>query len=69
MVHLANATLWLALWLLAMRAAAGVIDSPECRRDLAVADQLIHAVQLRETAFSQAISSVCAGCYGRTCKI
>jgi hypothetical protein len=40
---------WLALLLLPGQAAiAGVIDSPECRRDLAVADQLIHAVRLRE---------------------
>ena len=31
-----SAMLWLAIWLLASRGAtAGVIDSPECRRDLA----------------------------------
>ena len=51
MVRLVNAMLWLAFWLLALRgAAAGVIDSPECRRDLAIADQLIHAVRLRENS-------------------
>ena len=51
MVRLANATLWLVFWLLALRGAtAGVIDSPECRRDLAMADQLIHAVRLRENS-------------------
>ena len=34
--------LWLALLLLSRQAAiAGVIDSPECHRDLAMADQLI----------------------------
>lgn len=27
---------------------AGVVDSPACRRDLATADQLVHAVRLRE---------------------
>src|SRR3954447_8517394 len=51
MVRLANATLWLVFWLLVMRrAAAGVVDSPEYRRDLAAADQLIHAVRLRENS-------------------
>ena len=29
-------------------ATAGVIDTPDCRRDLATAHQLIHAVRLRE---------------------
>ena len=43
--------LWLALLLLSRQAAiAGVIDSPECHRDLAMADQLIHAVRLRENS-------------------
>jgi hypothetical protein len=43
--------LWLALLLLPRQAAiAGVIDSPECHRDLAMADQLIHAVRLRENS-------------------
>jgi hypothetical protein len=50
-------------------AAAGAIGNLECRRDLAIADQLIHAVRLHETAFSRVISSVCAGCCGRICKI
>ncbi len=43
--------LWLALLLLPRQVAiAGVIDSPECHRDLAMADQLIHAVRLRENS-------------------
>jgi hypothetical protein len=46
--------LWLALLLLSRQAAiAGVIDSPECHRDLAMADQLIHAVRLRENSVQQ----------------
>ena len=46
--------LWLALLLLPRQAAiAGVIDSPECHRDLAMADQLIHAVRLRENSVQQ----------------
>jgi hypothetical protein len=31
-------------------ASAGVVETPECRRDLAVADQLIHGVRLRENS-------------------
>jgi hypothetical protein len=51
MIRLANIAHWLEIWLLALRgAAAGVIDSPECRHDLAMADQLIHAVRLRESS-------------------
>src|SRR3954449_4280249 len=51
MTRFADITLWLALWLLAMQGAtAGMFDSPECRRDLAIADQLIHAVRLRENS-------------------
>ena len=43
--------LWLALLLLPRQVAiAGVIDSPECHLDLAMADQLIHAVRLRENS-------------------
>jgi hypothetical protein len=43
--------LWRALLLLPRQAAiAGMIDSPECRRDLAMADQLLHTVRLRENS-------------------
>jgi len=46
--------LWLALLLLPRQAAiAGVIDSLECHQDLAMADQLIHAVRLRENSVQQ----------------
>ena len=31
-------------------ADAGVVDSYECRRDLAMADQLVHGVRLRENS-------------------
>jgi hypothetical protein len=31
-------------------AGAGVVDSYECRRDLAMADQLVHGVRLRENS-------------------
>ena len=31
-------------------AAAGIVETPECRRDLALADQRIHAVRLRENS-------------------
>ena len=31
-------------------ASAGVVDTPDCRRDLATAHQLIHAVRLRENS-------------------
>ena len=27
---------------------AGVVDTPDCRRDLALADRLVHGVRLRE---------------------
>ena len=30
--------------------SAGIVDTPECRRDLAMAHQLIHAVRLRENS-------------------
>ncbi len=36
--------------LLAAPAVAGIINTPECHRDLAIADQLIHAVRLRENS-------------------
>jgi hypothetical protein len=50
-IGLATVILWLVIWLLAIgQAAAGVIDSPECRRDLILADQLVHAVRLRENS-------------------
>jgi hypothetical protein len=29
---------------------AGIVDTPECRRDLAAADSLIHAIRLRENS-------------------
>src|SRR5205823_8980713 len=38
-----TAAVWLVTVLIAAPAVAGVVDSPECRRDLAVADQLVHA--------------------------
>jgi len=51
MIRLTINALWLALSLLPRQAAvAGIIDSPECRRDLTMADQLIHAVRLRENS-------------------
>ena len=33
---------------LGLPASAGVVDTPECRRDLAMAHERIHAVRLRE---------------------
>ena len=36
--------------LLAAPAWAGVVDTPECRRDLALADRLVHGVRLRENS-------------------
>ena len=54
MIRFTINALWLALLLLSRQAAiAGVIDSPECHRDLAMADQLIHAVRLRENSVQQ----------------
>ena len=51
MIRLTINALWLALSLLPRQPAiAGIIDSPECRRDLTMADQLIHAVRLRENS-------------------
>ena len=51
MIRLMFNALWLALLLLPRQAAiTGVIDSPECHRDLAMADQPIHAVRLRENS-------------------
>jgi hypothetical protein len=51
MIRLTINALWLALSLLPRQPAiAGMIDSPECRRDLMMADQLIHAVRLRENS-------------------
>ena len=38
------------LWL---PAAAGIVDTPDCRRDLATAHQRIHAVRLRENTVQQ----------------
>ncbi len=43
-----KAAVFLATMLIASPGGAGVLDSPECRRDLAMANQLIHAVRLRE---------------------
>ena len=41
------ATVW---FLTAAPGVAGVVDRPECLRDLAIADQLVHAVRLRENS-------------------
>ena len=40
----------LASVLVATPAVAGSVNSPECRRDLAMADQLVHSVRLRENS-------------------
>jgi hypothetical protein len=42
--------------------AAGIVETPECRRDLAVAGELIHAVRLRE-------NSVQPGDYAGLCRL
>ena len=34
----------------AVAGASGIVETPECRRDLAVAGELIHAVRLRENS-------------------
>ncbi len=41
---------WPAVSVAASAALAGIIDTPECRRDLATADRLVHAVRLRENS-------------------
>ena len=41
---------------------AGVVDSADCRRDLALADQLVHGVRLRE-------NSVKPGDYAGLCRL
>jgi hypothetical protein len=38
----------MVLGVLGLPASAGIIDTPDCRSDLASAHQLIHAVRLRE---------------------
>lgn len=43
----------LAIALVASPGVAGIVDTPECRRDLAMADQLIHGVRLRENSVQQ----------------
>lgn len=43
-------------------AAAGIVDTPECRRDLGMAHERIHAVRLRE-------NSVQAGDYVGLCRV
>jgi hypothetical protein len=43
-------SLTLLALVVALPAAAGVVDSYECRRDLAMADQLVHGVRLRENS-------------------
>jgi len=43
-------------------ALAGIVDTPDCRRDLAVANQLIHSVRLRE-------NSVQRGDYAGLCRL
>lgn len=35
----------------AVPAAAGSVDTPQCRRDLATADRLVHGIRLREAQF------------------
>jgi hypothetical protein len=40
----------IAALLLATPSLAGIVDTPECRRDLAMADRLVHAVRLRENS-------------------
>lgn len=51
MLRFTTGALFAALLLLSGEAAiAGVIDTPECRRDLAVADRLIHAIGRRENS-------------------
>jgi hypothetical protein len=34
-------------------AGAGIVDTYECRRDLAMADRLVHGVRLRENSVQQ----------------
>ena len=49
-----SARLALAVALLGPTSAgAGVVDTYECRRDLAMADQLVHGVRLRENSVQQ----------------
>jgi len=43
-------------------AVAGIVDTYECRRDLAMADQLVHGVRLRE-------NSVKAGDFVGLCRL
>jgi len=43
----------LAVILGASPAGAGIVDTYECRRDLAMADRLVHGVRLRENSVQQ----------------
>src|SRR5205809_7973703 len=43
-----SASALFALLLIAAPAAAGVVDTPECRREMAMADRLVHGIRLRE---------------------
>jgi hypothetical protein len=52
----------LAAMLGATPAVAGIVDTYECRRDLAMADQLVHGVRLRE-------NSVKAGDFVGLCRL
>ena len=52
----------LAAMLGATPAGAGVVEAYECRRDLAMADQLVHGVRLRE-------NSVKAGDFAGLCRL
>src|SRR5262245_45116694 len=52
----------IALATAAMPVAAGIVDTPECRRDLALADRLVHGVRLRE-------GSVQPGDYAGLCRL
>jgi hypothetical protein len=47
---LLGAAVLLAVSWIASSAPAGIVETPECRRDLALADQLIHGVRLRENS-------------------
>jgi hypothetical protein len=43
----------MVLFALGASASAGVVDTPECRRDLGIAHERIHAVRLRENSVAR----------------
>ena len=45
---IAASALLASMVLMSARAVAGIVNTPECRRDLATADRLIHDIRLRE---------------------